>query len=87
MHLVQFHKLILFVFILDPFEVEDFSEIGVGKISNVDEVGLDQSLRGLWVYLESLQEWLDLQDKMLDAASKRRGCGRKDGQHGVTNCI
>ncbi len=58
MSVEEFDELRL-VLLADALEVEDFLEVGVGAVADVDEVGLHDGLRGGRAYLEGFEERVD----------------------------
>lgn len=46
MKLEQLNKVVLFLAVADALEIEDFAEVGVVAVTNMDEIRLNKSLRG-----------------------------------------
>lgn len=70
--------------LLEAFQVHDLLEVGVGLVSYVDEVGLDESLGRCGADLECLEERVDSCHCLIDTlheargrqyVSLRKGCG------------
>lgn len=51
----------------DALEVEDFPEVGVGFVGDVNEVGLDEGFWGMGADLEGFEEGVDFRHCKLGA--------------------
>lgn len=72
------------VLLAEAFEVEDFAEVGVGFVADVDEVGLHQSFRRGRPHLERFENGVDARHGLrhaLEIARRwRRGRGGIEGE-------
>lgn len=59
MRLEQVDQVGLILFATDAFEFEDFAEVEVGFVADVDQIGLHERFRGRRSDLEGLEDGID----------------------------